>query len=70
MNMQPTITAPLLTSDVARELGVTPETVRLWERRGVLPALKTASGVRLFARHDVERLARERLESAASSESR
>jgi DNA-binding transcriptional MerR regulator len=52
--------APLLTSEVARELGVTPETVRTWERRGVLPAKRTVSGVRLFARGDVDRLIRRR----------
>ena len=51
---------PLLTSEVARILDVSPETVRLWERLGRLPALKTARGVRIFDRRDVERLARER----------
>jgi excisionase family DNA binding protein len=55
-----TPTAPLLTSEVARELKVAPDTVRRLERLGKLPALKTAQGVRLFDRRDVERLARER----------
>ena len=50
----------LLTSEVARLIGVAPETVRVWERTGRLAAAKTSSGVRLFARADVERLARER----------
>ena len=54
----------LLTSQVARILDVSSETVRLWERLGRLPALKTEKGVRLFDRADVtalaERLARER----------
>jgi DNA-binding transcriptional MerR regulator len=52
--------ALLLTSEVARLLKVTPDSVRRLERLGKLPARKTASGVRLFARHDVERVARER----------
>ena len=50
----------LLTSEVARVLGVTPETVRHWERVGRLPAQKTSTGVRLFDRRDVERFARAR----------
>jgi excisionase family DNA binding protein len=51
----------LLTSEAARVLGVSPDTVRLWERIGRLPAVKTDRGVRLFNRADVERvrLARE-----------
>jgi excisionase family DNA binding protein len=52
--------ALLLTSEAARVLGVTPDTVRRLERLGKLPAKKTARGVRLFARDDVERLAQER----------
>lgn len=50
----------LLTSDAARVLGVTADAVRDMERRGVLPAVRTASGVRLFSRADVERLAADR----------
>ena len=50
----------LLTSEVARILGVSPETVRLWEGLGRLKATKTEKGVRLFERHEVERFARER----------
>lgn len=44
----------------ARRLGVSPDTVRVLARRGVLPALRTESGVRFFDLADVERLARER----------
>jgi excisionase family DNA binding protein len=62
----PEHTALLLTNDVARILGVSPETVRLLERLGRLPALKTERGVRLFDRRDVERLAREREERRTS----
>jgi DNA-binding transcriptional MerR regulator len=45
---------------VARMANVTPETVRAWERRGVLPARRTASGIRLFKPADVEALIRHR----------
>ena len=51
---------PLLTSEAAKILDVTPETIRMWERMGKLPAMKTAKGVRLFRREDVDRLRRER----------
>ncbi len=51
---------PLTTTDAARIAGVAANTIRLWERLGRLPALRTASGVRLFARADVERVAAER----------
>jgi DNA-binding transcriptional MerR regulator len=51
----------LLTSEVSRRCGVSSQTVRMWERTGVLPAAaKTSNGLRLFDRVDVERLARER----------
>ena len=50
----------LLTNDAARLLNVSPQTIRVWERAGRLAAVKTAGGVRLFDRRDVERLARER----------
>jgi excisionase family DNA binding protein len=57
------LAAPFLTNDVAKVLNVSPDTVRRLERAGILPALKTSSGVRLFSRADVERLARERAAS-------
>lgn len=47
-------------ADAARMLGVVPATVRQMERDGRLPAQKTASGVRIFRREDVARLASER----------
>jgi len=50
----------LLAAGVARLCGVTPATVRLWERTGRLPAVRTADGVRIFRREDVTRLASER----------
>jgi len=52
----------LTTADVARILDVVPATVRLMERDGRLPALKTPGGQRLFRRSDVERLAAARAE--------
>jgi excisionase family DNA binding protein len=50
----------LTTGDAARVLRVDPATVRMYERAGRLPALRTPGGLRLFARSDVERLAHER----------
>jgi excisionase family DNA binding protein len=44
----------LMTSDVAREMGVTAQTVIYWERTGQLPAIRIgARGTRLFRRSDV-----------------
>lgn len=48
-------------SDAARILGVVPATVRAMALSGRLPpATMTESGIRLFRREDVERLAAER----------
>lgn len=53
--------AQVLTSaDVARRLGVTPATVRLWERLGRIQATRTVSGMRLFTVAAVERMRAER----------
>ena len=60
MSTHRTTLDPVLTTEAARILKVSPETIRHWERIGILPALKTERGVRLFDRRDVERLARER----------
>jgi excisionase family DNA binding protein len=57
----------LLTNEAARVLGVSPQTVRVLERTGRLPALRTEGGVRLFDRRDVERLAREREERRSAA---
>ena len=47
----------LTTTDAARLIGVSAETIRLWEKLGKLAATKTASGLRLFRRIDCERAA-------------
>ena len=60
MSTNPPPLDPVLTTEAARILDVSAETVRHWERVGILPAVKTERGVRLFDRRDVERVARER----------
>ena len=49
---------PVFTSEVARMLTIANETVRAWERRGILKARRTTSGVRVFSRAEVEQLRR------------
>lgn len=44
----------LTVSDVARALGVSKDSVRLYAKTGRLRARRTKSGIRLFALHDVE----------------
>ncbi len=68
--MDETTSNTMLTSEVAYRLAVADSTVRALERRGVLRAEKTARGVRLFRRDDVERLAAERRAAAACNEER
>ena len=46
--------------NAARALGVSAERIRQLEKLGRLPARKTAGGIRIFLRQDVERLAAER----------
>jgi excisionase family DNA binding protein len=58
----------LTTSDAARQLGIAANTLRVWERTGRLPAIRTASGVRLFARADVDRIAAERATRSTSGQ--
>ena len=55
----------MLTNEAAQALEVSPETVRVFHRTGLLPATRTAGGVRLFRRSDVEALARERAKTRA-----
>jgi DNA-binding transcriptional MerR regulator len=49
----------LNTSDAARILGKAAATVLYYERVGILEAQRTASGMRIFERAAVERLAAE-----------
>jgi excisionase family DNA binding protein len=49
----------LTTSEAAKVLDRSADTVRLYERIGKLPAQKTKRGQRLFSVEDVEHLARE-----------
>jgi len=61
----------VLTSEAAKILDVTSDTVRDMERRGVLAAVRTGkNGTRLFARSAVEQLARERVDRHAVIELR
>jgi DNA-binding transcriptional MerR regulator len=46
----------LTVADAARILDRSSDSVRAYERRGRLPAQRTAGGVRLFRLEDVERL--------------
>jgi excisionase family DNA binding protein len=50
----------VLTTEAAEIIGVSPDTIRVWERSGRLPAHKTSRGVRLFGRADCIRLAQNR----------
>lgn len=56
----------LLTGQVAKILDLSPEMVRVLERRGKLAALKTVGGVRLYDLGDVERLREQRAEQRAA----
>ena len=50
----------VLTGGAGRILGCGPDEVRRLERVGILPAVRTSDGVRLFRRADVERVKAER----------
>jgi excisionase family DNA binding protein len=56
----PTTTlAPFMTvTEVARRLGRSTDSVKLYDKSGKLPALRTSTGLRLFARQDVEAFAK------------
>jgi len=67
--MKKSLTADyLLTADVARLLDVTPKTVHQLHSNGHLTAERTAGGVRLFDRADVDRLAKVRAARKVSSD--
>ena len=46
----------LQTYEVAKRVGRSSETIRLWERLGRIPAIKTGRGMRLFLEEDVVKL--------------
>lgn len=50
----------MTTAEAARFLNVVPNTVRGYESAGLLPADRTATGVRIFRRPDVEAFAKRR----------
>ncbi len=51
--------SPLFMISVAAELaGVHPQTLRMYERRGLIRPGRTAKNTRRYSRHDVERLRR------------
>jgi excisionase family DNA binding protein len=49
----------LSVNGAAKILNIAAQTVREWERRGRLHALRTETGTRIFSRFDVEQLAAE-----------
>jgi DNA-binding transcriptional MerR regulator len=55
----------MTTAETARELDITPSTVRYLENTKKLCALRTETGTRIFLRKDVERLKRERMEKGS-----
>jgi excisionase family DNA binding protein len=61
----PAVLDGLTTSEVARQVGISEQLVRVLARRGDLPATHTKLG-RLFARADIERLAQERAAKQAA----
>jgi DNA-binding transcriptional MerR regulator len=50
----------LTTTPAALELGVSTQSVILYEQSGKLKAIRTSNGMRLFRREDVERFKAER----------
>jgi excisionase family DNA binding protein len=54
------MSTPLTTGEAAKVLKVSADRVRQLEAEGTLQAVRTASGVRLFERSAVEKLAAER----------
>jgi predicted site-specific integrase-resolvase len=48
------------TSAAARELGISEQSVRIWERSGKLPATRTTTGRRLFRMVDIDAVKRVR----------
>jgi excisionase family DNA binding protein len=53
----------LTPAEAAQVLGLTPAGIVAMATRGALPAIRTASGRRLFRRRDIERIAVRRAEA-------
>ncbi len=49
----------LAIGEAARELGVSAPTLRVWERKGHVKAIRLPSGYRRFTREEVDRVKRE-----------
>ena len=64
------MSSQMMTAEVARFLEVVPNTVRLYETCGLLRADRTATGVRIFRRLDVEAFAKRRAEKLATTSNR
>ena len=56
MKKQETSTRTLTIGDVAQKLGISPESIRLYERKGLILASKSEGNQRLFDSSDIERL--------------
>ena len=52
------IAPQFLIGEVSRAVGVSPQTLRLWEREGLIKAWRTEKGYRAYGEADVERLQR------------
>lgn len=60
----------ILTSEVARILGVSGQTIRAWDRsHRLIPAMRAASGLRLYARADIDAMRRRLLDEQRTAES-
>ena len=44
---------------LAKEMGVTPRTIILWERKGKIPTAKRINGRRVFTKEQVELIKKE-----------
>ena len=58
----------LSVNGAAKLLDIAAQTVREWERRGRLRAIKTETGTRIFRREHVQRLAEELRRAKATEE--
>ena len=58
------------TEELARQLGVTPETVRRWARRGLIPSMRVSPKVIRFDVDEVARVLRDRGQQETETGSR